>query len=120
MRAVKGGDLQEGEYPKYLKLLFDREKPKREPAKEEAAKDGAKEKSPPKELSVAEMEAVLLERIEVGDDALKALGARRAEHVKGYLVEKGQLPAERVLVAAGPPEAPADGKGRISVDFTLH
>jgi hypothetical protein len=120
VRAAKGGDLQEGEYPKYLKVLFDREKPKREPAKEEAAKDGAKEKSPPKELTVAEMEAVLLERIEVGDDALKALGARRAEHVKGYLVGKGQLPAERVLVAAAPAEASAESKGRISVDFTLH
>jgi hypothetical protein len=115
VRAVKGGDLQEGEYPKYLKALFDREKPKREAAKE----DAAKEKSAPKEPTVAEMEAALLERIEVGEDALKALGARRAEHVKGYLVGKGQLPAERVLVAAAPVETPAEGKARMSVDFTL-
>jgi outer membrane protein OmpA-like peptidoglycan-associated protein len=65
------------------------------------------------------MEAFLLERTEVGDDALRALGARRAEHVKGYLVGKGQLPADRVLVAAAPAETPADGKSRMSVDFTL-
>src|SRR5258706_1074424 len=100
VRAVKGGDLQEGEYPKDLKLLFDREKPKREPAKEEAAKDGAKEKSPPKELSVAEMEAVLTESIEVGDDPLKAPGARRADNVKGYTVEKGPNPPERGMGTA--------------------
>jgi hypothetical protein len=121
VRSVKGSDLQEGEYPRYLKALFDREKPKRETAKDDApqaAKDGAKEKAPPKELTVAEMEALLLERIEVGEDALRALGVRRAEHVKGYLVGKGQLPAERVLVAAAP-ESPADGKARMSVDFTL-
>jgi len=122
LKAVKGAELQEGEYPRYLKVLFDREKPPLAPAREAPApdaKDGAKEKAAPKELTVAEMEALLLDRIVVGDEELRALGVRRAEQVKGYLVGKGQLPAERVLVASAPAEAPADGKARMSVDFTL-
>ena len=68
---------------------------------------------------MAEMEALLLERIEIGDDALQALAARRAEHVKGYLVGKGQLPAERVLVAAAAGGKAPEKNQTSRVEFTL-
>jgi outer membrane protein OmpA-like peptidoglycan-associated protein len=62
------------------------------------------------------MEAFLLERVQVGDEELRALAARRSEQVKAYLVSKGQLPAERVLIAAADaPEKPQASR----VDFTL-
>ncbi len=64
------------------------------------------------------MEALLLERIEVGDGELKALAQRRAERVKGYLVSKGQLPAERILVAAADATAP-EKANQSGVEFTL-
>lgn len=103
--AAKGGPVSEAEYPQYLKAAFEREKfPKRD--------DG-------KERSTQEMEALLLERITVGEEELRALGQRRAEQVKDYLVAKGQLPAERVLLATAA-EAPAGDKaGSGRVDFTL-
>ena len=111
--------VEEAEYPRYLKAAFEREKiPK--PAAKEGAKDNAKDgkEAAPRELTVAEMESLLLDRIEVGDDALKALALRRSEQVKSYLVGKGQLPAERVLVAAADtatPEKPHQSR----VEFTL-
>ena len=72
----------------------------------------------PKELSAAEMEALLLTKIEVGEEELNGLAKRRAERVRGYLVEKGQLPAERILVASAPAESPG-GAQSSRVDFTL-
>jgi uncharacterized protein involved in outer membrane biogenesis len=111
--------LEETEYPRYLKAAFEREKIPR-PAAKEAAKENAKDgkDAAPKELTVAEMEALLLDRIEVGDDALKALALRRTEQVKGYLVGKGQLPAERVLVAAADTATPEKAH-QSRVEFTL-
>ena len=103
--------LEEGEYPRYLKAVFEQEKiPKPAP------KDGAKEA--PKEMTTAEMESLLLARIEVPDEELRALAARRAEQVKGYLVGKGQLPAERVLVAAAD-ATPSQAAPSTRVEFTL-
>lgn len=114
VKAAKGGELAEGEYPRYLKVVFEREFPPKPPAR-----DAPKEKdATPKEIPVEAMEAQLLERIAVSEDVLRALGTQRAEQVKGYLVGKGQLPAERVLVAAAAPE-PADAKAQARVDFTL-
>ncbi|APV50072.1 hypothetical protein BWI17_10470 [Betaproteobacteria bacterium GR16-43] len=73
-------------------------------------------KEPSKAASPAEMEAFLLERVKVGDVELRALAVRRSEQVRTYLVGKGQLPAERVLIAtADAPDKPGAGR----VDFTL-
>src|SRR5687767_2450246 len=84
------------------------------------AKDASKDaKEPaPKELSPEEMEALLLTRIVISDEELKGLSRQRAEQVKTYLVGKGQLPAERILVAtAGTP--PPEGAQLSRVEFTL-
>ena len=76
------------------------------------AKDANKEKG----VTPAEMEAFLLERVPVGDAELRALATRRSEQVKTYLVGKGGLPADRVLIAAaGAPEKSEASR----VDFTL-
>jgi outer membrane protein OmpA-like peptidoglycan-associated protein len=53
----------------------------------------------------------------LGDDALAALSAQRAEWVRGYLTAEGKLPADRVMVArAGAAEV---GTKVSRVDFTL-
>jgi hypothetical protein len=59
------------------------------------------------------MEAFLLDRVTVADEDFRALAARRSEHVKGYLVAEGRLPADRVLVADA-----SDAKAS-RVSFTL-
>ena len=92
------------EYPRYLKAAFEAEKIPRPASKDEK----------PRELSVAEMEALLLERIVVGDQDLGALAKLRSEQVKRYLVAKGQLPEERVTIAAAP-----DSLGASRVAFKL-
>ncbi len=46
-----------------------------------------------------EMEARLAERIEIPDGELEAIGAGRAEAIRNWLLENGQVPAERILLA---------------------
>ena len=114
VRAAKGaGDVkvEDAEYSRYLKAAFEREGL----GKADVKADG---KAPAQERSVAEMESMLLARIEVSDAELVALAQRRAETVKSYLVGKGQLPAERILLASTDASAPE--KAQVSrVDFTL-
>jgi len=63
------------------------------------------------------MEAALMQGDALGDDALAALAAQRAQWVKGYLTAEGGLAADRVMVAsAGAGEA---GTKVSRVDFTL-
>lgn len=110
--ALKGGGataIDDAEYPVLVRKLY------------------AAEKLPPsvplngvdRAPSVAEMEALLRENVAVGEAELRALAAERSEEVRTYLVAKGQLAENRVLVAASPSE-PAAGKARASrVDFSL-
>lgn len=71
-----------------------------------------------KDLPVEEMEKLMLTNLPVSDDDIKALAARRAEVVQGWLVDQGKVPPERVFLL--PPKVEADEKGKASrVDFSL-
>lgn len=74
----------------------------------------------PQQMSVAAMETGLMEKLAIGEEQLRALSAARGEAVRGYLVDKGQLPAERLVMAAaggkGEPEPTARGS---RVEFAL-
>ncbi len=71
-----------------------------------------------KDLPVDEMEKLMLANLPVSDDDIKALAARRAEVVQGWLVDQGKVPPERVFLL--PPKVGADEKGKASrVDFSL-
>jgi hypothetical protein len=74
-----------------------------------------------KDLPVPEMEALMLTHTGATDDDLRQLANDRAQRVKNWLVDRGQIPAERVFLTA--PRLSADGikdKGSASrVDFSL-
>lgn len=74
-----------------------------------------------KDLPVAEMEKLILANTRVGDEDVRLLGTQRAQAVKNWLLEKGQVPAERVFLL--PPHEGDDGKqpkAKVSrVDFSL-
>ena len=91
------------------------------PAAVRAAYVRAKLPGDPKELSVAAMETALMDSQPVGDAEVQALSRRRVEGVRTYLVDKGQLGAQRVVLAdAGAAEAPpANGARASRVDFAL-
>lgn len=73
-----------------------------------------------KSLAVAEMEKLILAHTVIDDDDLLALGNRRAQAVRDWLVTKGQVPAERLFITGARP-AGQDAKGPVSrADFSLH
>ncbi len=106
---MKGGAITDEDYPRFVKIAFDKEAPKPKDSKE-----------PPKETPPLEMEKFLLERVTLGKEELDQLAERRLEHVKQYLTATGQLPADRVLLAsAADASQSSDPHGPRRVNFTL-
>ncbi len=75
-----------------------------------------------KDLPVAEMEKLMIANAKVDADDLVALGNRRAQAVKEWLLKNGQIPGERIFILAtktGAAEAKDKGPGPSRVDFSL-
>ncbi|MFJ7567341.1 DUF748 domain-containing protein [Herminiimonas sp. NPDC097707] len=51
-----------------------------------------------KDLPVDEMEKLMIANTTISDDDLTALGNRRAQAVKDWLLQSGQVPAERIFI----------------------
>jgi hypothetical protein len=110
--AAKGGNataIDDAEYPRVVRAAYAAEKfPPPAPVNGTVY--------PP---SVAAMEWEMMEAIAVGPEELRGLAIQRAERVRTYLVGKGQLAGNRVVLAASAPEA-EPVKARLSrVDFSL-
>ncbi len=76
-----------------------------------------------KDLPVPEMERLMLINVPVSDDDVRGLAMRRAETVQSWLLEQGQVPADRLFLL--PPKVVANQDGANSalgparVDFSL-
>ncbi|WP_079432959.1 DUF748 domain-containing protein [Zoogloea sp. LCSB751] len=73
-----------------------------------------------KDLPVPEMEKLILANTTVSDEDLRLLAQQRAQTAKNWLLEKGQVPADRVFLLA--PREGDDGKAKAKasrVDFSL-
>jgi hypothetical protein len=101
--APKDREIDDAQYEALLRAAYEKEFGK------------PKEKAEPP--GMAEMEAKLMQEQPVGDEALAALAASRAEWVRGYLTAQGRLPAERVMVASSNAGEASANVSR--VDFTL-
>ncbi len=58
-----------------------------------------------------EMTGRLAEAVTISDDDLKALGQKRAEHVRDYFVTIGKISPERLFLAKAQAQATSQGKG---------
>jgi uncharacterized protein involved in outer membrane biogenesis len=125
-------ETEAADHPRYVRALFEREKlaqSRTEPAPKVASIAGAlpapqgptaPAAAPPAEMTVAAMEAALLESIEIGEDQLQALASRRGTQARDYLVAAGRLPGERVIIATAPAPPAESSKSLPSrVDFAL-
>ena len=76
-----------------------------------------------KDLPVPEMEKLMLINVPVTDDDVRALAMRRAEAVQSWLLEQGQVPADRLFLLPPKVVASQDGAdsalGPARVDFSL-
>ncbi len=104
--------IDAAEYPKYLKIAYAREKfaAPLSPA------------GPTKDLPLPEMEAQLRNYTAIGEDDLRGLAQQRAERAKTFLLGKGKLLPERLIITAAEsmvPAKPASQAKASRVDFTL-
>ena len=69
----------------------------------------------PKPMTLEEMKARLLARITVDEEAFRQLAAERAQVVREYLVNQGQVPAERISLVGATAETPAAKGTRVDL-----
>lgn len=73
-----------------------------------------------KDLPVEEMEKLMLANAQVSDDDLTALGNRRAQRVKDWLMRNGQVSPDRIYIVASKSGSGGSEKARPQrVDFSL-
>ena len=72
-----------------------------------------------KDQPVAEMEKLIMANSKVSDDDLVALGNKRAQAVKDWLVKNGQVPAERIFVVAAKSGDSGEKTKASRADFSL-
>ena len=112
--AADGAAVKPAEYPALLTRVY----------KEEKITKPRNLIGLQKTLPVAEMEQAIMSGTAIGGDDLITLGNRRAEAVKAWLLKTGEVPDERIFIAAaksGTQQAGAAGAGLPPgrVDFSL-
>ncbi|MGC3963907.1 MAG: hypothetical protein QM803_11445 [Rhodocyclaceae bacterium] len=74
-----------------------------------------------KSLPVADMEKLILDHIQIGEEELRSLANQRAQRVRNWLIDQGKVPAERIFVLAV--QLGSDEKNKTArpsrVDFSL-
>jgi hypothetical protein len=70
----------------------------------------AARKVPPFEPAIAQLQSALLERMQVSEVELRALGERRAQAIRSAILSAGGIDAGRVGITAAAPQRSASGK----------
>jgi hypothetical protein len=94
-------------------------KPEQTPKAEDTANETTTDPTPkvpePKVVTLEEMKARLLEKMTIEEEAYRQLASDRANAVRKYLVEKGQVPADRISLAGITAETPAAKGTRVEL-----
>jgi hypothetical protein len=72
-----------------------------------AVQQAKRKQSPPYEAAISDLNAALINHIQVQDSDVEALGKQRAQAIQGALVEGGQVEASRVFIVNAPPTTEA-------------
>jgi hypothetical protein len=70
------------------------------------------------DLTLAEMEAVIIGKIAITTDDFRVLMQARADKVQNYLLQTGQVAAERMFIIA-PKSIDSSYRGQCRVDLSL-
>ena len=76
-----------------------------------------RKETPPYDPAISDLNAALIDHVQVSDDALAALGKERAHAIEGALVSDGQIEPSRVFIVNTPPK-PQSGD-RVKVELQV-
>jgi Domain of Unknown Function (DUF748) len=107
---------------KHFKLLLqqyqaDLGKDKPLPPTVVAVQQAKRNETPPYDEAISDLNAALIDHVQVPDGDLDALGKQRAQAIQGALVSDGQVESSRVFVVNAPPK-PQSGE-KVKVELAL-
>jgi hypothetical protein len=105
---------------KHLKLLLeqypaDLGKDKPLPPSVVAVQQAKRKETPPYDAAIADLNAALIDHIQVPDSDLEALGKERAQAIEGALVSDGQVETARVFIVNAPPKPQSGDKVKVEL-----
>jgi Domain of Unknown Function (DUF748) len=105
---------------KHFKLLLEQYqaelgKDKPLPPSVVAVQQAKRSETPPYDPAISDLNAALIDHVQVSDDALAALGKQRAQAIEGALVSGGQIEPARVFVVNAPPKPQSGDKVKVEL-----
>jgi hypothetical protein len=82
-----------------------------------AVQQAKRNETPPYDPAISDLNAALIDHVQVSDDALAALGKERAHAIEGALLSDGQVETSRVFIVNAPPK-PQSGD-RVKVELRV-
>jgi hypothetical protein len=115
-------DLALADPEKHFRLLLDQYqaelgKDKPLPPSVVAVQQAKRNDTPPYDPAISDLDAALIDHVQVSDEALAALGKERAQAIEGALVSGGQIEPSRVFIVNAPPK-PQSGD-RVKVELAV-
>ena len=80
-----------------------------------AVQQAKRKETPPYDAATADLNAALIEHVQVPDSDLDALGKERAQAIEGALVSDGQVETARVFIVNAPPKPQSGDKVRVEL-----
>jgi len=108
------------EYPRWLQAAYDAAFPAPAvptPPTGKKAKDAPPPPAPPPPPTTDEMESKLTGTISITPDDLRALAADRGKAVRDYLIERGQVPADRLFLTEAAAKEGREPAPRVWLDL---
>jgi len=80
-----------------------------------AVQQTKRKETPPYDPAIADLNAALIDHVQVSNDALAALGKERAHAIEGALVSDGQVETSRVFIVNAPPKPQSGDKVKVEL-----
>jgi hypothetical protein len=80
-----------------------------------AVQQTKRNETPPYDPAISDLNAALIDHVQVSDDALAALGKERAQAIEGALVSGGQIEASRVFIVNAPAKPQSGDKVKVEL-----
>jgi len=80
-----------------------------------AVQQAKRKETPPYDPAISDLNAALVDHVQISDDALAALGKERAHAIEGALVSDGQVEPSRVFIVNAPPKPQSGDKVKVEL-----
>jgi hypothetical protein len=80
-----------------------------------AVQQAKRKETPPYDAAISDLNAALIDHVQVADSDLEALGKGRAQAIEGALVSGGQVETSRVFIVNAPPKPQSGDKVKVEL-----